>query len=1096
MSARDGETMRRVGRVLATFVLGDVVGSTRAWAESREQTAESIGRLGELIDDAVAAHAGTRPIEQGEGDSFVAVFARVSDALGFAIDVQRAAPLPLRVAMHTGEAEHGDDGRWLGPPLNRCARLRALASGGQTLISAATAELAIDNLPPGASLRDLGRHRLRDLSAAEHVRQLCHPDLEDDFPPLASLNRLPNNLPIELSSFIGRDTEIAELVRYLGASQLITLTGAGGSGKTRLAVEVAARVVDEWPDGVWVADLGSTADPLLVPNAVAAAMSVAEQPLQALVDTIGASIGVGRTLLILDNCEHLLDASATLARALLQRCPSVAVLATSREPLGVDGEITYRVPSLALPDRDDDVTSESVRLFVERATAVRPTFSLDEHSTSAVIELCRRLDGLPLAIELAATRCRAMAPTEIAAQLSQHLRILSAGRRSALPRQRTLEASLQWSYDLLTADEQAVLRRLAVFAGGFTLAGAEAVAAGDDVDSWQIVDLLTSLVDKSLVHLDEIDGVSRYRLLETIRVYTAERLAESGELDAARDRHLDYMVAVAESSGLDEYGPVAAHRLVELEIDDLRAARDWGIDTGNGATVSRLLVSTATYWEQWLTLELARIGPTVLRLEGATVEDRVRLLMEVAWATTFTGDVEGGERLAREAAHLAQASNDDRLIGIATYTQGHVDIAHGKAEALEHFDRAIDCFRRCGDRVFLANALQDTAVPLLAAGRTADALARIDESLRVASVADDSSFFALVHSARCLVLPLLGRFEEAMQSAAIVRRSSLRTPFGDCLADAAEAWARSGAGDHVHAVAMARQAVDEAKRFSVLMAIGAVGLVAAVVEWRAGEILEECLLDEVEQACLMSGLPYGAVEIRWLRAERARAAGDHESSAAHAADAVVLADSTPFAALYRPLSRLAAARAALDAGELSTADELAHEALAGNVASELRLLVPPSLEMLAHIACLLESHDEGARLIGAAQAMRQSLGWCPGRPEAKELSSLLERLRTELGEDACAAALAEGAALPEERIVAYVTRGRGERKRPSTGWESLTPTEREVVALVVEGLHNKEVAAKLFISPATVRTHLTHVFAKLGLSGRTELMAAAARRGR
>ena len=1089
--------MLPVAPSLATVVLGDVVGSTRRWQDTPEVMPDALAGLDAVVDAAARAHAGERPIEQGEGDSFVVVFARVSDALAFALDVQRSEqPLPLRMAVHTGEVERRPDGRVLGPPLNRCARLRALAAGGQILVSAATAELAVDNLPPGVSLRDLGRHRLRDLTAPEHVRQLCHKELPDEFPPLVSLDRLPNNLPVELKSFVGREAEVGELLRRLDGSRLVTLTGAGGAGKTRLAVEAAARSVDRWPGGVWVADLGSTVDPSMVPSAVASAMGVPEQPLQPLVDTIVASVGDATTLVILDNCEHLLDASAAFANDLLRGCVHASVLATSREALGIDGEITYRVPSLQLPADDDDIACESVRLFVDRATAVRPTITLDEMSRAAVVDLCRRLDGLPLAIELAASRCRAMAPMEIAEQLTGHLRILSAGRRAALPRQRTLEASLRWSHELLSGEERKVLRRLSVFAGGFTLAGAERVAAGRDLDEWLIVDLLTGLVDKSLVHVDEADGSSRYRLLETIRVYAAERLAEAGEMERTRDRHLEHMVAVAESTGLHHYGTSTAYGIAERELDNLRAARDWGIETDNGFAVLRLLASTATYWEQWLPQELVRISPDVVAVEGATPADRVRVLFELVWAATFTGDLDRGNELARDALRTANASGDDRLIGIATYAEGLVEIAKGNASALDRFEAAIGLLRGAGDRSFLANALCDSAIGIAAVGRPVEAVARADEGLRVAGTDAASSFFAFAQTGRCLGLPFLGRFDEAVESAQLARSASVRAPLTDSIFDTVEAWALSGAGDHDRAVELARSAVDQARRFSVFMAIAAAGLVAAQVQWRAGLIPDDDLLDEAEQVSLISGLPYGAVEIRCLRATLSREAGDIAGAAVHVGDAVALADSMEFAALYRPLSRLVAAQVALASGDPTKADELAHQALAGHVEMGLRILLPTSLETLAHVACALESHDEAARLLGASRAMRHRMTWCAGRPEEGELATLLERLEEALGAEACAEALGEGERLPEEGIVAYVTRGRGQRKRPSAGWESLTPTEREVVELVLGGLRNKEIGAKLFISPTTVRTHLTHVFAKLGVSGRTELMAAAANRRR
>ena len=1084
--------------MITTFVLGDVVGSTRRWETDGDGMPEALATLDAVVDAATEAFGGDRPLEQGEGDSFVVTFASASDALAFAIDVQRAGgPLAVRMAVHTGEAERRDDGRWLGVVLNRAARIRALAAGGQILVSAATAELTVDNLPSGASLRDLGRHRLRDLTSPERIRQLCHPDLPSDFPPLASLDRLPNNLPVELTSFIGRERDLDELGRLLEPKRLVTLTGAGGCGKTRLAVEVGARVVDRCPDGVWLADLASTADPTLVAHALATAIGVAEQPFQSMTDTVVARLGDARALVILDNCEHVLDAAGELVDHLLRSCPEVTILATSREALAVDGEVAFRVPSLELPSDDVDMACESVRLFVDRATAARASFAVDDANSSAVAALCRRLDGLPLAIELAASRCRAMTPTEIAEQLDDRFRILTAGRRSALARQRTLEASVRWSHDLLADPERAVLRRLSVFAGGFSLAGAERVGALGDVGVLQVVDLLTSLVDKSLVHVMDLDGRTRYRLLETIRIFAAEELDTAGELQAARDRHLLHMVTVAESSGFEGFGPHLTDRFIELEIDNLRAARDWGIERGDGAAVFRLLAATGGMWEQWLPQELASFAPTVARLDGGSTDDRMRFLFEVLTNSVNTGDRDGADRAATDVARIAAETADERLAAIAAYIGALHAWAEGDVTAIDAFDRAIDELRRLDVVPYLAWALSDSSAPLMTAGRIVEALARLDEAIEATGVSEGSSFDTLVHAMRAMFLGAVGRFDDAERFASRVLDGRLRMPVADVFALAVRAFVQSARGEHDAAIELADRSVAEAKRYVIIGGIAVTAGACSAVRLRAGLPLDTDTVDAIEALADVGGLQFAQSGLNQLRASDALAHNDIAAAAVFSDLAESQADDNPFAALAWAGTRVTAARVALAKGELAVAEEKALAALLSAVESEQRPVMPEAIETLARVACALESHVEAARLLGAAHTLRYRIGWCTSRAEESELDELRAHLSHALGDDALDLHLAAGAAMSEGEVVAYASRGRGERKRPSFGWESLTPTERDVVELVADGLRNKDIAAKLFMSAATVKTHLTHIFAKLGMSGRGELTAAvAARRNR
>ena len=490
-----------------TLLLADVEGSTRLWETQPDAMKVAVERLDQTLSDAVTAHHGVRPVEQGEGDSFVIAFARAADAVGCALELQQAplAPIKLRIGLHTGDVQLRDEGNYIGPTINRTARLRDLAHGGQTVLSGATEPLVIDQLPDGVTLADLGTHPLRDLPRPERVVQLCHPDLRDDFPPLRTANAVAaERLPMQLTSFIGRQAEMNDIREALGDNRLVTLTGAGGAGKTRLAIQVAAAMATEFADGIWYVDLAPLTDPDVVPVTVARALGLPDQPGQPTTDVLRRFIRDRQMLMLLDNCEHLLDASAELINNLLASCPALTLLTTSREPIGVAGEMSWRVPSLSLAD-------EAIELFGDRARRTRPEFRVTAANADTVTEICRRLDGLPLAIELAAARVRALSPTEILHSLRDTFRLLTGGARTAVRRQQTLRASVDWSHELLSDPEQILFRRLAVFFGGFDLDAAQALSGeAGEVERYQVLDQLTLLVDKSLVVAE--DNPARYPL--------------------------------------------------------------------------------------------------------------------------------------------------------------------------------------------------------------------------------------------------------------------------------------------------------------------------------------------------------------------------------------------------------------------------------------------------------------------------------------------------------------------------------------------------------------------------------------------------------
>ncbi len=533
-----------------TFLFTDIEGSTKLWDAYPEAMRAALERHDLLLREAVADAGGF--VFKTVGDAFCAAFAVAPHALMAALSAQKAliregwpeqTPLRVRIALHTGVAQERDSD-YFGPPLNRVARLLSAGHGGQTLLSASTYELVRDALPVGASLHDLGAHRLKDLERPEHVYQLVYPGFPDTFAPLKTLDTTPNNLPQQLTSFIGRETSIADATALLSKTRLLMLTGAGGSGKTRLSLQIAADVSDAYPDGAWFVELAPLSDPALVVQTVAQVLGIKEQAGQTIGQTVAEQLKEKKMLLLLDNCEHLLSACAQFVAALLRACPTVTILATSREPLGVGGEITFRVPSLSLPTVaqatlatvDSLSQFEAVRLFIERAQSVKPDFTVTNQSAPALAQLCYRLDGIPLAIELAAARARSLAVEQINDRLDIRFRILTGGDKAALPRQQTLRALIDWSYDLLTDTEKIFFTRLCVFSGGWTLHAAEVVCGYEPVEDWEVLDLLTSLVDKSLVVAEAGEGIhaetghreTRYRLLETLRQYGMEML-EAGE---------------------------------------------------------------------------------------------------------------------------------------------------------------------------------------------------------------------------------------------------------------------------------------------------------------------------------------------------------------------------------------------------------------------------------------------------------------------------------------------------------------------------------------------------------------------------------------
>jgi predicted ATPase/class 3 adenylate cyclase/DNA-binding CsgD family transcriptional regulator len=1079
----------------AALLLADVEDSTQLWQTQPEQMTAAVALLDRTLADVVTAHGGVRPVEQGEGDSFVVAFARASDAVECALALQRAslAPIRLRIGVHTGQVQLRDEANYIGPTINRAARLRDLAHGGQTVLSGATEELVVDWLPGDAWLTDLGIHPLRGLPRPERVVQLCHPDLRNQFPPLRTPTAVvPLNFPPPLTSFVGREAEISDVRQLVGQKQLVTLTGAGGVGKTRLAIQIAAQMAGEFGDGVWYVDLAPISHPGLVPVTVARALGLPDQPSRSTIDTLSRFLSDRRALLVLDNCEHLLDACAELIAAILGTCRELTLLTTSREPIGTAGEVSWRVPSLSVSD-------EAIELFTDRARRVRPDFHLTDDNAAAAAEICRRLDGLPLAIELAAARVRALSLAEIVDGLHDRFRLLTGGARTAVRRQQTLRASADWSHALLTEPERVLFRRLAVFVGGFDLDAAQAVAGGGDVERYQILDQLTLLVDKSLVVADDSSGRTRYRMLETVRQYALEKFAESGEADAVRARHRDYyteLAALLDTPARTDYEQ--RFEQAETEIDNLRAAFGWSLENSD---TELALTLASSLQPLWLTRSQIREGgawfDTALTTDDAhhtEVATAVfaRALADTAMLDAFV-DTDAGMERAQRALAIAREVDDPALLARTLTACGFTASFSFNEMAREYFAEAIGLARALDDRWRLSQILTWQANGWVAAGDPIAARAAAEEGRDLADAIGDR-----FHSLQCRQSLGYAKQMQGDLAGAVAQ-------FGTVLAEADAAHAdvvklgglqglgcslayQGGVGAARAAGEAALEAASELGEY--FLAFG--HSVLAMAALAAGEVDTAQHASEATWQCFRVAQPRLAAAQRGFNGtEVALATGDLISARRWSDDAVSAAAGSGWFLVVALTSR---ARVAIAEGDPQEAERDAHDALASAGDSGSYLAVPDVLECLAGLASGAGGHQEAARLFGAAEAMRQRIGLVRFLIHQHGYENSVAALREAMGKKDFDTAWAEGAALSTEEAIAYARCGRGERKRPTSGWASLTPAERDVVRLVSEGLANNDIATRLFISPRTVQAHLTHVYTKLGLSSRVQLAQEATRR--
>jgi predicted ATPase/class 3 adenylate cyclase/DNA-binding CsgD family transcriptional regulator len=1061
-----------------TFVLSDVEGSTRRWEAAPEAMTRAVSRHYELLDAAIVGHGGVRPVEQGEGDSVVGAFSRASDAVAAAVAVQRAfavepwpqgAELRVRIGVHTGEAQLRDGGNYVGQAVNRTARIRAIGHGGQILLSAATAELAADRLPAGVTLCDLGSHRLHDLVRPEHIWQAVPQDLEADFPPPRSLDAFRHNLPIQLSPLIGRAREIAEVQNLLGSDRLVSLIGSAGVGKTRLGLAVAAELLDANPSGVWLVELASVNGGDAVGRAALAAVGAADSPAAATIRQLAAHLGDRPSLLVLDNCEHVIDACGKFVADLLAASPLTRVLTTSREPLGVPGEITFRVPSLPCPrpERPLDVTSvsqyDAVVLFVERARRARPSFMVSEANCPSIAQICHRLDGIPLALELAASRCRQMSVEHIAVELDDRFRLLTGGARTVMARQQTLTASIDWSHDRLDDAERRAFRRLGVFMGPFPLEAAEAVvAAAGETEPVEVFDLVSRLVDKSLVTVDENHPVKpRYRLLETLRAYALDRARAASELSTLRDAHASWWADWLEPRGSLPTDDVLEE--VQEFHDNLTTALDWSAD--EPWLGLRLVRDVSRAWDS-----LGRAGDAMTAID--------RLLTDVNAEEYGTAWLSA----AHNAAHLVwmvrgpaeHAAFLDRIATVAIRLGDDYQLAIARwAKELPGTGVILrEMAREQGDRY-----LETAATLGLAAELAIDEPNNAGPMVSEAVILADSSGFRDLRVEAVLVraeaAAASGKLAECIELVDGVREStSLR-----CWPDLVRLLGFAGL--------LSRD--DEAIRHAVEVGQRALHASPGPQVWiyNARHRLE--LLkghpSVVDPKIRDEGIsrPPASPGTLWLL-------GREAIDAQAADDAVNWARATADTCAH-PQAVLAAIEAA------ATGDgEKWYAALDRALDHGLRLIAVDALEGLAVVASTGESWAECLRLLAAAERLRDETGYRWRFGFEQRAVDAAHASATEALGDAAIPAFTEGGSLDWHDAAAYARRARGERRRPRHGWASLTPTEQQVVALVADGLTNPQIAERLYISRTTVKTHLEHIFTKLDIRTRAELAAETARR--
>lgn len=989
---------------LTFLVCAPTARSSRHPEQQPASQAPAYGLAAQLLQ--VAEPRGGWVVDRLDGpDAAVAVFTRVDEAVGAACAMQQAllgprataandaagAGAEVCVALHTGWAEPGS-GEYAGPTRHRAMRLARLGHGGQILLSTRTREPLQSALPEGVSLQKLGQHKLLAVERPEPIFQILHPALPGDFPPLRTTQAPATNLPVQLTSFIGREQEQALAGTLLARAPIVTLTGSGGCGKTRLALQVAADLRDGYADGTWLVELASLSDQALVPQAVATTLGLREEPGRPLLATILGALGSRQMLLVLDNCEQLVGACAELAVALLQGCPHMQLLATSRERLGIRGETIYRVPSLALPAAGQQPTVAelgqyaAVQLFVERARACRPAFTLGADNAGVVAQICARLDGIPLAIELAAARIGSLSVETIAARLDQSIGLLTGGPRDVLPRHQTLRATLDWSWELLSGREQMVLRRLAIFSGGWSLGAAEAVCAGEGIEGWAMAEMLDGLVGKSLVGLDETAAGTRYALLETVRQFGLERLDAAGELAATRERHLSWCLELAQEAEPALTGPEQqawATRL-EAEHDNLRAALTRSVQEGHQPASGLGLASML--WRFWLMGGHLGEGQRWLERALATtsvtpIATRASALLGAGNLSHRHGDYQKAGTLYRQGLALQRELGDRHGIAGALNGLGLVAWSLGDyAEARLAFEESLALGRELGLGRGIANSLVNLGNVANSQGDFQRARSLYEEGLAQFRAVGDTFNMATSMNNLADLAAYQGDFELAArlqrESLALRREMGDTTGIAQSLSNLGKAIYLQG--DAVQGMALLEESVTLNRE------IGDSQGLASALSNLGNLVYHQGEYERAEAVCAES-------------LALARRAGSKEN--------IVIA-----------LTGLG--RAAHRRGIPTHAFSLHRQGLV--LAREIGNsgLVAHALEGLAGAVAIQGGAAQAARLLGAAEQLRESLGAALWAGERLEHDHAVRAVCETLDERGFAAIWAEGRALPLEHAVA------------------------------------------------------------------------------
>lgn len=914
-----------------------------------------------------------------------------------------------------------------------------------------------------------------------------------------------HRLPAAFSSFLGRGREMSEIRQLLQASRLVTLTGAPGIGKSRLAREVAGRADQTSRDSPALVELAPIGDPALIPRALAAAVSVQEAPGRTMTEALVAHLRQRSVLLVLDNCEHLLGACAELVDALLSGCPQLRVLATSREPLSMCGEQVWQVPPLSVPDASQEplpealMGYEAVRLFVERAGAAQPDFVLSREVAPAVAEITRRLDGISLAIELAATRVEMLTPAEITRRLDDRFSLLTKGSRSGLARHQTLLAALDWSHELLSAGERVLLRRLSVFVGGFCFEAAESVCAGGDIEAGEIFDLLAGLVSKSLVVSDTANSRGRYGLLETIRAYAADRLEEADEAPALGEAHARFYLALAERAEPELTGPEQERWFERLdsERENLRFALHWSLGHGQVEWALRLAGALVLFWRVRCHFSEGRelLKPAVQASDGKDYPSalRAKALWGVGFMTVMLGDFEGALPALEESLSRFRELGDRQGCARALLLLGNGRMFRADPAVQSLLEESATLAREAGDSWCLAHALGVAGLEHAAMNNLPAARPLLEEGVAVARQAKDMQGvrYGQIVLGRVAVTQGDYRFAESILEEAQVLTQELGEDLGRAVALEHLGHLALGRGDYGRAQELLDQALSLFPELTPPNTTKSTLLLLGRAAYALGDHTgARRRLEEVEAAIPGATWP----EALQFKGELAVDEGD-PSEARRAFEqardrAQHIGDKWGMARALEGLGHLAR-----DSGNTSGAAALHNDALGLRRQIGDAPGIAASLEALAGLAAVAGRHPHAARLLGAAQALRDANGYARGPQDSSRHESNLALIRQALSAQDFEAAVTQGGRLSMDEVLAQVSKGRGRRGRPPNGWASLTDAEQQVAELVAEGLTNREIAERLFITPGTVRRHMSRIFSKLQITGRVRL-AQEVRRGR